>query len=349
MATPSGIQKIIAWVLRLRLVRAFLTYSDHRGSMLADSVTYRALFSIFAGVLLGFSLAALWLGGNPDALRALWDSLDSVVPGLTDVIDPESIDAPTGFTITGAISFIGLIAAAIGAITSLRTALRELGDVLHDDGFIVWVYVRNLLVAVGFAGLLAAAAVLSAAGSVGIVTVAGWVGISITSLAVQIVSQVVSVLVVFIVDAIAIAFVFRVLSGIRAPRRALWGGALIGAVGLTVLQTLSGLFVSGATSNPLLATFAVLIALLIWVNLSIQVVLIASSYIIVATAESHDRIREKYGAQTFAERRVKRAEDLLAVATQELREAQEAARPTPADEADMAVTGPSARKAPRDR
>jgi membrane protein len=35
--------------------------------MLADSVTYRALFSVFAGVLLGFSIAALWLAGNPVA------------------------------------------------------------------------------------------------------------------------------------------------------------------------------------------------------------------------------------------------------------------------------------------
>ena len=33
--------------------------------MLADSVTYRTLFSVFAGVLLGFSIAGLVLAGNP--------------------------------------------------------------------------------------------------------------------------------------------------------------------------------------------------------------------------------------------------------------------------------------------
>ena len=39
--------------------------------MLADSITYRALFSVFAGVLLGFSFATLWLSDNPQAMQAL--------------------------------------------------------------------------------------------------------------------------------------------------------------------------------------------------------------------------------------------------------------------------------------
>ena len=36
------------------------------------------LFSIFAGVLLGFSVAALWLAGNPDAWQALIDAVTRV-------------------------------------------------------------------------------------------------------------------------------------------------------------------------------------------------------------------------------------------------------------------------------
>jgi membrane protein len=91
-----------------------------------------------------------------------------------------------------------------------------------------------------------------------------------------------------------------------------------------VLQELSGLFVRGATSNPLLATFAALIALLLWFNLSAQVILLASSYIITATAEAKDRVRERYGAETLAQHRRRRAEDVLHAATRELRAAEEA-------------------------
>lgn len=330
MSEASGVKgliaRIIAFALHLRIVRAFLRYSEHRGPALADSVTYRALFSVFAAVLLAFSLAALWLGGNPEAMDALVAALSSVVPGLTDVVDPRSVEVPTSFTIVGVISLIGLVGAAISAIGSLRTALRMLADEVHDDGFFVWVVLRNLLVAAAFGGLLGAAAVLSVVGSLGIDAVASWLGLASRGTFITVLTTGLGVVIVLVIDTLAVALLFRVLSGVRAPARALWIGALLGGVGLTVLQQLSGLFVRGATSNPLLASFAALIALLLWFNLSAQVILIASSYIVTATAEMQDRVRERFGASTLAQHRRKRAEDLVHAATRELRAAQEAER-----------------------
>jgi membrane protein len=120
--------------------------------------------------------------------------------------------------------------------------------------------------------------------------------------------------------------VFLVLSGVRPAARSLWTGALLGGVGLLVLQELSSLFVGGATNNPLLASFASLLALLIWLNLSAQVILIACAYIVTGEEEVHDRVRARYGATTFPQRRVQRAQVDVEIATAELREAQEAAR-----------------------
>ncbi|UOQ58301.1 YihY/virulence factor BrkB family protein [Leucobacter allii] len=314
-----GIARLLQW----RAVRAYLRYSEHRGPMLADSITYRALFSVFAAVLLGFSAAAIWLGGDPEAMAALTAALDRAVPGLSEVVDLSRIDAPVGFSIVGVVSFIGLAGAAISAIGSLRTALRILADELHDDVFFVWVALRNLLVAAVLGGLLVAAAVLSVAGASGIAAVLGWIGEDDGPVASWL-GRGFGVLVVFVIDVLAVALVFRVLSGVRAPARALWGGALIGGAGLTVLQELSGLFVRGASANPLLASFAALIALLIWFNLSAQVILVASSYIVTATAESRDRIRERYGAETLAQHRRRRAEDAVRAASRELRDARSA-------------------------
>ena len=90
-----------------------------------------------------------------------------------------------------------------------------------------------------------------------------------------------------------------------------------------MLQQLSGLFVRGAAANPLLASFASLIALLLWFNLASQVVLIASTWILVGVAEDHDRVRARFGATTFGLRRVRKAEDALQVATTELERARE--------------------------
>ena len=123
---------------------------------------------------------------------------------------------------------------------------------------------------------------------------------------------------VFVLDALIIGVLFWLLSGLKPSARSLWNGAVLGAVGLTVLQQLSFLFVGAVSLNPLYTTFASLIALLVWLNLSAQVILIAGAYIITGVAEEADRVRERLGARMFAQRRVHTAEDLAAAANLEL-------------------------------
>lgn len=318
------LSRLTAWALRLSLVRALLRYGALRGPMLADSVTYRALFSVFAAVLLCFSAVAVWLSGNPEAMRAVTDALDSFLPGLTDVVDPREASLPVGFTIAGIVSLVGLIGAALSAIGSLRSAFRVLGDVVTDDTFFLLALVRNLLVGLAFGGLLLVAAAASLLTSSGLSLLAAWFGVHDEATGLALTSRLLGMLVVILIDTVAIAVAFRLLSGIRPPARALWVGSLAGGVGLFVLQEFSGLFVRGAAANPLLASFAVLIALLLWINLSAQVVLIAGSLIITLTAESHDRVRERFGAETLVQARRRRAEDAVRAAAGELTAAREA-------------------------
>jgi membrane protein len=328
------VRKLTAWALSLRLVRMYLHYSEHRGPMLADAITYRALFSVFAAVLLGFSVAGAWLGGNPDAMQRLTAALDGVVPGLVGedgLIKPSAITAPGALTIAGVIAVIGLVGAALGAITSTRTALRTIADRTHDDVFFVWVLLRNIGVALAFAVGIALSAVATFAVGLAADAVQDAVGPSISGVA-SFGTYAAAVIVIFLFDAAIVAVVFLVLSGFTAPARAVIGGAVLGGVGLTVLQQLSSLFVRGATSNPLLASFASLIALLLWMNLSAQVLLLASSYIVVATAEYHDRVRERYGAPTMQHRRVRRAEDQVSLAVAELDQARAAEKESDGDD-----------------
>jgi membrane protein len=318
---------IIAWALGRRLVRAALLYSERRGPMLADSVTYRALFSVFAGVLLGFSVAALWLAGNPVAWQAIIDAVQSVVPGLIGdggVIDTDQLKAPATLSIAGVISLVALLGSALGAIGSLRTAVRLLAGTAHDDILWIWVLLRNLGLALAIGLSFIAAAFLTFAGQLGVTWFSGLLGLPDDSPLVLWGVRLLSLLVVFALDAALIAGIFRVLSGVRASARSLWVGALLGAVGLLVLQELSGLFIGGATSNPLLASFASLLALLIWLNFSAQVMLIACAYVVTAEEETKDRVHARFGATTFPQRRVQRAEVDVRVATAELRAAQEA-------------------------
>jgi membrane protein len=324
----SWIKRAIAWVLSLKPVRAFLLYQEHHGAMLADSVTYRTLFSVFAGVFLGFAIAGIWLSGNPDAMDALVSALDSAIPGLVGeggLIDPNDLVQPITLSIAGVIALVGLIGTAIGAIGSLRNAFRDLADQPDETTLFLWVMLRDLLLAIGFGVALAAAAAITFFSTSALSAAFDWFGLQKSSWLYDGGTQAISIVVIFAIDTLVVLVMFRMLSGLRPSARSLWSGAVIGGIGLTVLQVLSSLFLGGATSNPLLASFGSIIALLLWFNLSSQVILLAGAYIVTGVDEEHDRVRARFGATSMEQRRVKKAERQVAAASAELAAARRAA------------------------
>ncbi|MEI5585505.1 YihY/virulence factor BrkB family protein, partial [Agromyces sp. CCNWLW208] len=214
--------------------------------------------------------------------------------------------------------------AAIGAISSLDVALRALTGRPDPGRFFVWTLLRNLAIAIAFGLLLAVAAVITVVGTGALGTALAWLGLPVGDAFLDTGSRTLTILVTFVIDTVVIAGLFRILSGLRPRARTLWVGALIGGAGLTVLQVLSGLFVGGAANNPLLASFGSLIALLIWLNLSSQVVLLASAYIVTGVDDETDRVAARYGAASPALRRLKRAERRAADAAAEVAAARDA-------------------------
>lgn len=323
----AWIKRATAWALATKPARAFLVYMEHHGPMLADSVTYRALFSVFAGVFLGFAIGGIWLSGRPDAMEALVTTIGTAIPGLIGedgIISPDDLIQPITLSITGSLALIGLIGAAMGAVGSLRIAFRDLGDQPDDQTFFVWVLLRDLALAIGFGAALTVAATVTFFSTTALESLFGWFGLSTRDPIYDGVTRGVSILVIFAIDTVVIAAMFRLLSGLRPSARSLWSGALLGGLGLTVLQLLSSLFVGGATTNPLLASFGSLIALLLWFNFSSQVILIAAAYIITGVDEEHDRVHARHSAPTIAMRRMQRAERRAMVAAAELAAAREA-------------------------
>jgi membrane protein len=314
-------RRAIAWLLATKPVRAVLLYQEHHGAMLADSVTYRTLFSVFAGVYLGFAIGGIWLSGRPDAMEALVTTVGTAIPGLigeSGIISIDDLVQPITLSITGTIALIGAVGAAIGAIGSLRKAFRDLADQSEDQTFFLWLLLRDLLLAIGFGAALALAAAVTFFSTAALEMLFGWFGVAERDPIYDASTRVVSILVIFVIDTIVIAAMFRLLSGLRPSARSLWSGALIGGVGLTGLQVLSGLFVGGASSNPLLASVASLIALLLWFNFSAQVILLAGAYVITGVDEEHDRVHARHSAPTLAMRRMQRAERRAADAAAEL-------------------------------
>ena len=101
----------------------------------------------------------------------------------------------------------------------------------------------------------------------------------------------------------------------------MWIGSLLGSAALSVLQLLGGLVITGAGNNPLLATFAVFIALLLWFRLTGIVILVAASWIAVEAFDSHESLRLVTPEQLAAEQLEREQDALVTAARVRVREA----------------------------
>ena len=59
MGLKERITKLVARVLRLKPVRVFMQYNSQRGPILASGLAYQAIFAVFAGLWVAFSINLL--------------------------------------------------------------------------------------------------------------------------------------------------------------------------------------------------------------------------------------------------------------------------------------------------
>lgn len=323
-------QKLQTWALRRKIVRAYLLFSSKNSGALADAVTYRTLFAIFAAIVLAFSIVGLVFAGDPELWQRLLDSAEKAVPGLQSAFDVDSIKPPAGFSIATVVGVLGLVGAALGAVSAMGFALRELDGTIARPRNPFWEMARKLAIALGVGILFALSAAISYAGTQAIGWLSREVGFPNADVAEGFLVEALSVVVVFLLDLALIAMLFTLLSGLRAHRKQFWSGAVIGALGLVILQQLSSLFVGGAVEKwPVAGPAVSLIALLLWLNLSAQMILFASAYII--TGVQDDEMTGKFPT-TMAEYNVIQARRAADFADAQLANAKaEAGIPEPAE------------------
>ena len=292
MGLKERITKLVARVLRLKPVRVFMQYNSQRGPILASGLAYQAIFAVFAGLWVAFSIAGVVIVGSPALLEGLVEFLNTSVPGLIDdgsgsgAVDLELLTQAGILGWTGAIAAVGLVLTALGWLASGRDAVRTMFGLPAASTNFLLLRLKDLGLAVGFGAAVIASAAISVASTSALGAVFDGLGIDERSLPAIILVRVVGLLLVLLVDTIVLALFFRVVSGIRIPIRMLAQGTIIGAVALGVLKALGSALLGGATTNPLLAGFAVIIGLLIWFNLTCQVILISASWIAVSAADA---------------------------------------------------------------
>jgi membrane protein len=274
-----------------RLWRAWKRYGDARGNILAAGVGYFAFFSIFPAVALAFTVFGFVLRGHPELLQVIADQLNANLPGFVkDDQHPEGlipIQAPqaAALTITGVISFVTLVLAGMGWLGAVREGVRAVFGVQGPAGNVVTTKLRDLGVLFSLGLGIAVTAVLTS----GVTAAAGWIaerlGMSGQGWILVLAGFMVSVL----ADTALMVVLLRVLSDVPVPWRALSHGALVGGVGFSLLKLFASALLPRLTGNPLFASIAIVVGLLIWLNLIARLTLIAAAW----AANDFDEIRSR--------------------------------------------------------
>lgn len=320
--------------LALFPVRVWRHFLQHNGFLLAAGVSYQALFAIFAAIYLAFAVTGLWLGGSSEAVDGVIALVNGYVPNLIrdegGVFTPAQVQEIAANT-TGVLSVTGLIAlgtviwTAIGWVTFSRRATRDIFGLPPDLRSYVLLKARDLLAALLFGIALIAGSVLSSASAAALTWILGLVGWDSGSTGWEISIRIGTILFSFILLSSALAAMVRFLTGTSLDWVVIWPGALLGGGAMTVLQFGVGFLLSYTPSNPLLATFAIFVGLLLWFRINGVVMLVASSWIAVAAQDRDLPLMH----QSEAERRVAEHRTLLRASRIRVRDARAAVDEAP--------------------
>ncbi len=291
----------VAWAMALFPVRVWTRFGERNGPVLAAGMSYQALFAVFAGVYVGFSIAGIWLIGQPETFESLLTVVNTAIPGFIGqdgVIQSDDVAAlgasSAGFlTWTGAIALIGLVMTATGWISFARLSIRVVFGMKPDTRNFAIVLALDLLVAIALGTLLVVAAVLSVVSTAALDLVFSWAGVETVGLGYTLLARGIGLMLVLMINTVVLILMFRFLSHATLRWRALLSGSVVGGIGMLALQLGSSLLIGGASANPLLASFAVLIGLLLYFRLTNMVILIAASWISVAADDRGESLVPK--------------------------------------------------------
>jgi membrane protein len=270
----------------------------------------------------------VWLSGNEEVFNAIVKLINRAVPGLVStsttpgVIPAEQLQTATSFGWTGIVAAVGLIWTAIGWLYYTRQAVRAVFGLSRDTTNYVLQKIRDFGLALIFGVLFVASALVSIVSTQTLTFLLDLLGLSSDSFWTNAVARFSGLVVSVALNIVTLGAMFRVMSRVAIPWRNLFFGVLLGSLVLAGLSVLSGLLFANQ-KNPLLATFAVFIGLLLWFNLISRVILLSASWIAVGMFDHGISPRAISPEQAAAEQAAAEHQARVLVARAELQHAQE--------------------------
>ncbi|KAB2351684.1 YihY/virulence factor BrkB family protein [Actinomadura rudentiformis] len=264
------------WPVFDHLARGYERYQERRGDRLAAALTCYAFLSFFPLLALAYALLGYLVMFSEKARDYFVEAINSLLPGLSDQLGVEEIVSSKAAV--GAISLVGLLFTGLGWVTVLRESLRDIwGNDPNGETNLLLKKAYDAAVLIFLGATLICSVAVSTVTTQATHTVLGWLGLDDVTGA-GTVLRLLSLTVAILFNTLIFLVLFSRLSGTRAPWRRIIKGALFGAVGLEILKQVATLLLSYTTANPVYASFAVLVGLMVWINIVSRFLLFVAAW-----------------------------------------------------------------------
>lgn len=275
----EALAKLTQRAMNSRVGRMQLRYSAARGSLLAGGIAYQGLFSLFGAMAISVSLFLSLLSWSPALQSEVISSLSRLIPGVLDdgsgtgLISLSSLENSSPVNLGSIVGVAVLGWGALGLMACWRSSVQAmfgivtlkqnwlLGQLINLAGFLV----IAVAVIVTAAATLVSSRLLAQATFLPDVFRHAW-----TSWGAIILS--------FLLDATVVPLLIR-LAGPRVPRADIVKGALIAGVMLGATRLAGASVVGSLARNPMLASFAALLTVVLWLHVMSRALLYLCAWI----------------------------------------------------------------------
>ncbi len=276
-------------------IATFAYYGRRNGNAQAGAVTFFGFLSFFPLLALAFFAVGYVSTVYPDVRRELVEALEEVLPGVVGTQEGE-IPLTTFEEYAGRIGLFGLLGllyAGLGWISGMRRALAEMFQLPEQEqpGFLRGL-LRDLAALLLLGVVLVLSISLTGAMSWFSEAILRWVGLGDLLLA-EVVLWVVTHGLAIGATTVLFMALYGLVPNPHLARRAMWQGALTGAVGFEVLKSVAGFLMTLTREGPAFQAFGVALILLVWINYFSRLVMLSAAWAYTAPVAEEVRALEQ--------------------------------------------------------
>jgi membrane protein len=272
----------VAHVLRMNA-----RYGTRLGNQFAGAITYFSLLSMvpilmFAFSACGFTLTVL----RPDVLELVQAAIMEQLQGA-----PEDLKAQLTGLISGllrnwaSVGLVGLLSAMYSSAgwagnlkSAVRAQTRPLFDMKERKRFMLLEVLLNLAILLGLLAILAVTFALAGMATSLTGTIVHWLALDEVP-GMKVLLRIVGPILSAVAGWAMFVYLYEVLPEVKFPFPIIARGALLGSIGLFVLQYLTSFLMGKFSGNPAAAAFGPVITLMLFFNLFARLNLYVAAWI----------------------------------------------------------------------